>query len=113
MNTHSMARTTDPETSHMAAETHRRTGALFTNRAACLRALINATERGMGGLTAPEVARDTGLARHEPSRRLPELRRDGLVVNGGRRRCTVLGTMMLTWEPANQNTDQNHTGGSR
>lgn len=51
------------------------------------------------GLTAAEIAVAVGLERHEPSRRLPELRKCGLVFNGGKRICTVQGTKSMIWLP--------------
>jgi hypothetical protein len=52
------------------------------------------------GLTAAEIALGTGLERHAPSRRLPELRDAGLVINGPIRLCAVKGRRSLTWIPA-------------
>jgi CRP-like cAMP-binding protein len=51
------------------------------------------------GRTAAEVARAAGLRRHAPSRRLPDLRRNGLVRNGERRACAVTGNPCMTWFP--------------
>jgi hypothetical protein len=52
------------------------------------------------GQTAAEIAVATGLRRHVPSRRLPELRRAGEVRTGAFRRCNVTGNLSLTWFPA-------------
>jgi CRP-like cAMP-binding protein len=52
------------------------------------------------GLTAAEIAQAVGLERHEPSRRLPELRDQGLIINGDLRICRARGRRSLTWYPA-------------
>lgn len=54
------------------------------------------------GLTAAEIAERTGLERHAPSRRLPELRQAGAVRNGEIRVCTVRGRRSLTWFPTTE-----------
>jgi len=54
------------------------------------------------GRTAAEVARAAGLRRHAPSRRLPDLRRCGLVRNGHRRTCAVTGHPGMTWFPCTE-----------
>ena len=57
------------------------------------------------GLTAAEIASAVGLERHEPSRRIPELRHSGLVYNGGVRICTIQGIKSMTWLPLFPSTD--------
>jgi DNA-binding IclR family transcriptional regulator len=52
------------------------------------------------GQTAGEIARGSGVDRFEASRRLPELRRAGLLRNGDKRKCSALGNLSLTWRPA-------------
>jgi len=51
------------------------------------------------GLTAPEIAVRAKIDRYDASRRLPEVRKKGLVANGAARKCTENGTMMATWLP--------------
>lgn len=51
------------------------------------------------GKTAAEIAKATGLDRHTPSRRLPELRLAGLVKNGPQRRCSTSHRQSLSWLP--------------
>jgi CRP-like cAMP-binding protein len=51
------------------------------------------------GKTAAEIAAATGLERHAPSRRLPELREDDLVTNGRSRICAVTRRLSMTWFP--------------
>jgi CRP-like cAMP-binding protein len=89
-----LTRTTDPDTSHEAARLMDTTGAAAAHRARCLQAV-----RLRPGSTAAEIAKATGLERHEPSRRLPELRTAGLVVNGASRICEVQGNRSMTWHP--------------
>jgi hypothetical protein len=51
------------------------------------------------GSTAAEIAARSGLERHVPSRRLPELRQAGRIKNGPQRVCTVTGNPSMTWLP--------------
>lgn len=88
------ARTTDPSTSHQAAAAAERRGVAAAHRLLCLAAVTREP-----GLTAAEIAERVGLERHKPSRRLPELRDDGLVVNGPARLCSVQGRLSITWVP--------------
>ena len=88
------SRMTDPLTSHAAATTAERTGQAQRQRDTCLNQV-----RSRPGLTAAEIAGFAGLERHVPSRRLPELRRAGLVTNGETRTCAVMGSRAMTWEP--------------
>ena len=89
------ARTQDPVTSHEAAHAMEASGIAAAHRQRCL-AAVEATP----GLTAAEIAEAVGLDRHEPSRRLPELRDQGLVLNGDLRICRARGRRSLTWFPA-------------
>jgi len=86
------ARRTDPATSHMAAAFVNKSGTAATQRAKCL-----AVVKRQPGLTAAEIAEITGLERHNPSRRLPEMRKDGLVANGEHRMCRVVKRLSMTW----------------
>jgi len=89
------SRATDPHTSVEAARQVEASGVAGAQRTACL-----AEVRRNPGLTAAEIAANTGLERHVPSRRLPELRTAGLVTNGEARSCRVTGNKSLTWLPA-------------
>ena len=89
------ARNTDPFTAHQAARDVEANGHADAQRASCL-----AEVRKNPGKTAAEIAVATGLERHAPSRRLPELREDVLVFNGPARICAVTGHLSLTWLPA-------------
>ena len=96
------ARATDPATSFEAADGVEASGAANDQRRRCYEAVL-----AEPGLTAAEVARHTGLERHAPSRRLPELRDEGLVYNGEARMCTAMGRMSLTWWPVDIEHDTN------
>ena len=89
------ARNTDPATSTAAARGVERSGRAALQRARCLHIV-----KRCPGATAAEIAEMTGLERHAPSRRLPELRAGGFVVNGERRKCKVMGRGSITWYPA-------------
>lgn len=91
------SRRTDPVTSKLAAADNENSGNAASHRAACLVCV-----RNNPGLTAAEIAKIIGLERHEPSRRLPELRRMGLVVNGPARVCNETHKLSLTWNASNQ-----------
>ena len=88
------ARRDDPVTSHEAATTIEASGTAQARRELCL-GLV----RRSPGMTAAESANERGLDRHEPSRRLPELRHAGLVANGEARECQVVGSRSMTWLP--------------
>lgn len=89
-----LTRTDDPATSREAAALMDATGTAAKHAAACL-----AEVRRLPGQTAAEIAKAIGLERHEPSRRLPELRTAGQVRNGTSRVCTVVGHRSMTWWP--------------
>jgi CRP-like cAMP-binding protein len=88
------ARSTDPSTSHDAAREAESSGRAAGQRLICLRQV-----RSVPGLTAAEIAARTGLERHVPSRRLPELREEGYVGNGSERACGETGRRSMTWNP--------------
>jgi predicted ArsR family transcriptional regulator len=89
------SRSNDPLSSALAADAIERSGVAAAHRRLCL-----AQVQAHPGQTAAEIARAVGLERHAPSRRLPELRAAGLVVNGPTRTCAVKGRCSLTWYPA-------------
>lgn len=86
------ARRTDPRTSHEAAREAEANGRAATHRAICLEEV-----RKNPGRTAAEIAAATGMERHVPSRRLPELREAGFVKNVEIRVCRVTGRNSMTW----------------
>jgi CRP-like cAMP-binding protein len=87
-----MARATDPITSHQAAAQAEASGSAGCQRHKCLLAV-----RERPGMTSAEVAIVAGVQRHTAARRLPELRGNGLVRNGEKRDCQVCGTASMTW----------------
>jgi len=90
------ARTTDPESSHQAGEGIEASGNATTQRRIALEAV-----KRRPGYTAKELAVTCNIDRYMLSRRLPELRYKGLVVNGGMRKCaTVGGKLSQTWRVA-------------
>jgi len=82
-------------TSKLAREEHEARGRAESQR----KLLLDAVQRNPGK-TAGELATLIGLLCHEVGKRLPELRRDGHIVNGPARRCTVNNTQQMTWLPA-------------
>lgn len=93
------SRKTDPYTSHQAAAEAESSGRASGHRRICLSAVIEKP-----GRTAAEVAAETNLERHVPSRRLPELRSAGRVYNGEVRVCLVTGRNSMTWYPSKKET---------
>lgn len=89
-----LARTTNPCTSHLAANRIETTGTAGDHRSMLLDAV-----RRMPGLTAAELARQVGLDRHQAGKRLPELRTAGLIDNGPARACSVSGSRQMVWIP--------------
>ena len=92
MTSRAKSRRSDPDTSREAARSAEHGGTAGAQRNACL-----AEVERQPGQTAAEIAKAVGLERHAPSRRLPELRDAGLVVNGDARICSVTGNHSLTW----------------
>ncbi len=88
------SRSTDPHTSRLAAEEVEASGNAQAQRDVCLTEV-----RNRPGSTAAEIAVATGLERHAPSRRLPELREEDLVTNGRSRICAVTRRLSMTWLP--------------
>jgi len=89
-------RNNDPPTSAMAAHEEKDSGLVKQHQAMCLE-----TVRDMPGMTAREIEARLGIKAHK---RLPELRRGGMVRNGRPRRCTVTGRQAMTWHPYVQTT---------
>ena len=91
------ARVSDPMTSHLAAAEHELSGKAATHRELCLKAV-----RKYPGLTSFEI--DNALGVNEVAhRRLPELRKMGLIKNGLARKCRIKNTMCMTWWPYETN----------
>lgn len=88
----SLSRRSDPATSRLAASETVESGRLGVQKAAVLAALREHT-----GSTSAELAQRSGLDRYLVARRLPDLRRDGLVVAGQARHCMASGRLAVTW----------------
>jgi hypothetical protein len=84
-------RNSDPPTSALAGQEVETHGLARRHRAVCLNAVLE-----MPGQTAREIEDELGIKAHK---RLPELRRGGLVRNGKPRPCSVTGRLALTWHP--------------
>lgn len=82
------ARTTDPETSHIAGATDR-----LTDRERALAIL----RRYPAGLTDHELADLMGRIQTSAGKRRHELMRDGLVENSGLRRLSPSGSPAIVW----------------
>ena len=91
------ARSTDPITSHLAGQEAEQSGRSTTHREICYVSVCIHP-----GHTAAEIAKRTRLERHEASRRLPELREKGLIVNGEQRICEVTKHSSMTWMVADR-----------
>ncbi|MBI1338298.1 MAG: winged helix-turn-helix domain-containing protein [Phycisphaera sp.] len=84
-------RNTDPPTSVLAGQEAEANGSAQRHRAICFDTVMDTP-----GLTAREIEHHLGIKAHK---RLPELRRAGMVRNGKSRTCTVSGKQALTWHP--------------
>lgn len=87
------ARQSDPITSHLAAERVESTG-----NATHQRGIVLSYVQRHSGQTSAEIANGLNVPRHMPARRLPELRKAGMIRNGEKRLCSVAGTLAMTWE---------------
>jgi hypothetical protein len=89
-----IARSTDPESSHRAANEITASG----RRQQQIAMVINMV-RKFPGMTSMELAGMTGEDRYVIARRLPEALTAGAVVKGIQRPCSVTGKLALTWWP--------------
>lgn len=88
------ARASDPATSHQAA----RESAASETRRSQLRLVMEAVKVAPG-LTSAELGAFLNMDRYAVARRLPELRRVGLVTNGPAKHCSRTGKVGITWNP--------------
>ncbi|SRR5579871_2395074 len=89
------ARRKDPASSHIAADYVSATGSAAAQCGFALAAV-----KSNPGLTSRELAFKLEIDRYVLARRLPELRDDGFIRNGGElRTCEVTGRAALTWWP--------------
>lgn len=86
------ARSTDPASSHQAARRVTASGKADAHCQVCLEAVI-----AVPGRTSAEIAKATGLERHEAARRLSDLKARGLARQGEQRPCRTNGRMAVTW----------------
>lgn len=84
------SRATDPETSRVAADTHKRV-------AASHRAVVFAAVSSSPGMTYRQIALYCGIDAVEVMRRLGDLQRKGLVWKGPAIRDPQTGGLMSTW----------------
>ena len=84
-----LSRRADPATSHTAGHAVRAEGVVSRQQ----RAILSHVEM-YPDKTAREIEAATGCKAHK---RLPELRDNGLVVNGEARACRVSGRRAMTW----------------
>ncbi len=97
-----LARTRDPDTSKAAAQSLTQSGARSRQKDAILEFLKD--PKSYSGInllfcrTAHEISQESGIEHPVVHKRLPDLRRDGLVVNGPVRKCNVTGRQSLTWK---------------
>lgn len=89
------ARTTDPVSSHLAADDHTASG----KRGRHIGIVIDAVRRHPGK-TSAELAPICGLERHEVARRTSDAERCGAIRKGQIRRCDISGRSAVTWWPA-------------
>lgn len=88
------ARSTDPGTSHAAAESVTKSGVRAHQQRQVLAAL-----REWPGCTSAELAQRANIDRYAVARRLPELV-PTFAVQGPARRCAISGRPAVTWRPA-------------
>lgn len=88
------ARSTDPETSHLAAEENTLSGRRAVQQHAVLAAVMSHP-----GLTSRELAQAAGMDRYVVARRLPELEAAKRVHKGEARECRVNKRRAVTWWP--------------
>jgi hypothetical protein len=88
-----LARSTDPLSSHLAADEFTRSG----RRGAQKRALLTWLRGQLQPMTSAEIALASGLDRHGVARRLPDCERDGSVVRCAMRECGATGRPAITW----------------
>ncbi len=94
-----LARSTDPFTSVLAAESIEASGNRRRQKALVYVALCEFLKAHGRGATSAELASFRNWSRYMPARRLPDLESDGLVRRGDARRCEARGTTAIEWQP--------------
>jgi hypothetical protein len=101
INTHSLYRNSDPQSSRIAAENNQ--GTIKTHRE-----LFYDLLQKHEGLTSAELGalgRGSYYWRGAASRRLPDLFNEGLAHQGETRKCTVTNQLCVTWYTQEQKKD--------
>ena len=101
------SRATDPWPSDAAEDGHRKSGKMGRNVG-----LVVKWVHLHPGCTATELwacPQNHRVNRHEVSRRLSDAMHAGLVRQGEKRRCSVKGTLMVTWWPVTEKRDEADT----
>jgi len=93
-----LARAFDPETSHLAGERLKESGKWQSQKQMVLawmreHRIVDAAS----SLTSNELARLSGIRHPTCHKRLPDLRKDGLVTTAVQRECQVTGEQAWTW----------------
>ena len=102
--TTTLARRTDPITSHIAAADHVQSGANDKQKFLVLTFLRRYVASLNRYPTSAELADKYGMDRHMVAKRLPDLEREGLVAKDEcmgqltKRKCTVNGTTACIWK---------------
>lgn len=94
-NARKLARRDDPSSSHQAARRMVTSGARDSHMLCVVAAIRRAP-----GHTSAELAKLTGMERHEVARRTADAEHDGLAYKGGQRTCDVSGRAAVTWWPS-------------
>jgi predicted transcriptional regulator len=89
-----LARTHDPESSHIAAQRMVQSGAQNAQQQVVLDLV-----RKHPGSTSDELGEYGLLDRYQIARRLPELESAGFIVKGPMRKSTKTGRPAVTWKP--------------
>ena len=88
-----IARKSDPESSHLAANEITKSGLRDSQKEIVLVAV-----KKYIGATSAEIAARFGFDRYMVAKRLPELEEDGLVHKGNEsRKCNISGRKAVTW----------------
>lgn len=91
--TPSLARNSDPISSHLAAEETITSGRRDSQKRDILKFLKTYSEP----VTSMELAHRSGMDRYIVARRLPDLEKDYKVERGPMRECRISGRMAITW----------------
>jgi hypothetical protein len=93
-----LARKEDPGTSHIAADRLKESGKWGTQKMQVLAWMRNHwIVDADTSLTANELAQESGIRHPVCHKRLPDLRKDGLVCMAMQRECRVTGEQAWTW----------------